>query len=104
MTMVESTTSTVARLCKFKMVNTFAKIQATKKVKFELIKHNSCVLAWYPPQNTRKPMYITRKIAPSSMLLNSTETNKMDKADVNVDRSNSNPYRYIGLREEAIFV
>ena len=28
----------------------------------------------------------------------------MDKADVNVDKSNSNPYRYIGLREEVIFV
>ena len=38
------------------------------------------------------------------MPLNSTETSRMDKADVNVDKSNSNPYRYIGLREEAIFV
>lgn len=102
--MVESTTSTIARLCKFKQVNTFAKVQATKKVKFELTKHSSCVLAWYPPQNTRKPMYVNRKIAPSSMPLNSTETSRMDKADVNVDKSNSNPYRYIGLREEAIFV
>lgn len=72
--MVESTTSTIARLCKFKQVNTFAKVQATKKVKFELTKHSSCVLAWYPPQNTRKPMYVNRKIAPSSMPLNSTET------------------------------
>lgn len=29
---------------------------------------------------------------------------KHPQADVNVDKSNSNPYRYIGLREEAIFV
>ena len=72
--MVESTTSTIVRLCKFKQVNIFAKVQATKKVKFELTKHSSCVLAWYPPQNTLKPMYVNGKIAPSSMPLNSTET------------------------------